>query len=301
MDFKTKAFRFHNGYIMPLSIIHKLREPNIELEEDDADCYKVVFLDKGEHTLTIDGSELFLSNSHILLLNEKHCITHCTTTGNDFFVLYFDPVVINSHLTIECCNLPNTLSVTDTQDLFFLSIFQTQKERCNTLLLNELNARNIKNKFSMMEYFLTKQETFFWPCQTRGTLLEMLFSLSKPSTSTLNALLVSTDAICSPLVVKVLYYLQAHYTEKITIELLTKLFKTNRTTLLKEFKDATNHSLNEHLIHLRLTIASTLLRSTQLPISEVCERAGFTNTSYFIKSFKKNYDYTPADYRKHLA
>lgn len=51
-------------------------------------------------------------------------------------------------------------------------------------------------------------------------------------------------------------------------------------------------------MRLRMRIATTLLRDTELPILEICERTGFNDISYFSKAFKKEINYTPSEYRK---
>ena len=80
--------------------------------------------------------------------------------------------------------------------------------------------------------------------------------------------------------------------------MLTQILNTNRTTLLSEFKKYTNISLNRYLMQLRMRIATTLLRDTELPILEICERTGLNDISYFSKAFKKEINYTPSEYRK---
>ena len=41
-----------------------------------------------------------------------------------------------------------------------------------------------------------------------------------------------------------------------------------------------------------------LLQSEDLPISDICQKAGYSDYSYFIKVFKKWYGMTPSSYRK---
>ena len=66
------------------------------------------------------------------------------------------------------------------------------------------------------------------------------------------------------------------------------------------FKNAEGVSLLEYMGRKRLEVAKNLLQTTDLPVREVCDRAGFLNYSYFITYFKKNTGYTPKEYRDNL-
>ena len=82
---------------------------------------------------------------------------------------------------------------------------------------------------------------------------------------------------------------------------MARIFHTNRTTLLNEFKKNTGVSLSQYLAQKRFRIATALLRDTDLTISEICERTGFSDVSYFSKAFKKEISYTPSEYRHNIT
>jgi two-component system response regulator YesN len=48
----------------------------------------------------------------------------------------------------------------------------------------------------------------------------------------------------------------------------------------------------------RMDRAKDLLKQSDLSISDIAERIGYTNSSYFYRMFKKNFGVTPTDYRK---
>ena len=61
--------------------------------------------------------------------------------------------------------------------------------------------------------------------------------------------------------------------------------RTNRKNIYEEFDIPSNAS-------------KTLLLTEELPISEICQRVGYINTSYFIKLFREATGISPAKYRK---
>jgi two-component system response regulator YesN len=56
-------------------------------------------------------------------------------------------------------------------------------------------------------------------------------------------------------------------------------------------------SFKEKLMHTRIDIARLLLRNTACSISEIAEKTGFLNVSYFSTLFKKITGVNPKRYR----
>jgi two-component system response regulator YesN len=64
--------------------------------------------------------------------------------------------------------------------------------------------------------------------------------------------------------------------------------------VLKEKKGTTLH---QYIIAHRLKIAKSYLETTKKSIAEIAEETGFTDASYFTKSFKGAFGISPKDYR----
>lgn len=72
--------------------------------------------------------------------------------------------------------------------------------------------------------------------------------------------------------------------------------------LTRLFKKETGMSLSDYIIHKRILLAQKMLESTELSVTEIAQRAGFSYSSYFVKIFKKKMGITPQEYRKeHFA
>lgn len=56
-------------------------------------------------------------------------------------------------------------------------------------------------------------------------------------------------------------------------------------------------TLRQYIIAYRLKSAKNMLRYTAKTITEIAQETGFTDASYFTKSFKAAFDLTPKDYR----
>ena len=53
----------------------------------------------------------------------------------------------------------------------------------------------------------------------------------------------------------------------------------------------------QYLENIRLRKARELLESTSLSISDIARTAGYNDSNYFARSFKKVYGVSPRDYR----
>ena len=93
-------------------------------------------------------------------------------------------------------------------------------------------------------------------------------------------------------------YVQLHYSERITLEMLAERFAMDKFYLQKLFTQHASVSPNEYLISTRMQKAKELLCGTFTPVREVAEMVGIDNTSYFIKQFKRREGVTPAKYRQ---
>lgn len=92
-------------------------------------------------------------------------------------------------------------------------------------------------------------------------------------------------------------YLLHNYYERITLDDLSRRYSINKYYFQKLFKKHTGFTPNEFLILARLNHSKELLRTTNLPISQVAERVGVDNPSHFINLFKKHEGITPNAYR----
>lgn len=95
-------------------------------------------------------------------------------------------------------------------------------------------------------------------------------------------------------------YVDEHFLEELTISLIAKTFYCNETTLQHNFKKNVGVSLIEYVLQKRLSEAVNWLTISNISVSKVCEKSGFTNVSYFIYYFKKRYGVTPKKYRENL-
>lgn len=93
----------------------------------------------------------------------------------------------------------------------------------------------------------------------------------------------------------VIQYIHKNLSSELSLENLSKNFYISKYYLGVLFKKATGLTVNEYIINYRVMTARELLKK-DLPVSIVGERAGFNDTSHFIRTFKKLTGLSPKQY-----
>lgn len=107
----------------------------------------------------------------------------------------------------------------------------------------------------------------------------------------------STFNIMPKLIRDLLRYIDSNLSEPITLETLEHEFYLNGTYISRQFKKHTGLTLRSYLLERRISHAKTLL-TTDLSITEVCQRSGFSDYANFIRSFTKTVGISPGKYAK---
>lgn len=292
----TLGFDFYKGYRFFMSVTEGLKE--LECEEAK-EYYKIIFFKSGTNHFVLNNKECVLTGACTICLNERDTIAFQKAAENEAKILWFKPSLVNTKFTYEVMNAANgNLSQTEYQDLFYLKQFTLEaKEALKIVSLHTVDASGLEHKLKHIKKLLAEQEDGYWPCRSRSYLFDILFCLIRQEEGEACKIIFDYKE-ASRLAVDIIYYLQSCYDQKITVEKLAGHFHTNRTTLMIEFKKYTGKSVNEFITQLRLTMASTLLRDTELSVNEICDRTGFNDVSYFSKVFKKELNCTPSEYRR---
>ena len=74
----------------------------------------------------------------------------------------------------------------------------------------------------------------------------------------------------------------------------------SRSQLYRKLKATVDMSVSEFIRVHRVKLASELFKNKNLNVTDVCYSSGFTDTSYFSKSFKEVFKVPPTEYRKKL-
>lgn len=86
--------------------------------------------------------------------------------------------------------------------------------------------------------------------------------------------------------------------QTITLKSLAQHFGYSESYLCRLFRNSTGQSFTTIVRAFKLDRAQKLLQTTNLKLEDICESIGYSDTTQFIRDFKKQYGQTPAKYRK---
>ena len=93
------------------------------------------------------------------------------------------------------------------------------------------------------------------------------------------------------------YHLLHHSHEAIDINELAKQLGLSYSRFRSLFKEHTGTAPHQYLLSIRMNKARELLRHSDLTVSEIADRSGFTSAYYFSRLFKTKVGCNPSDYR----
>jgi LacI family transcriptional regulator len=98
-------------------------------------------------------------------------------------------------------------------------------------------------------------------------------------------------------VVTALRFIREHACEPIGVDEVVKHVTLSRSTLQRRFRLLLGRSVHDEILRMRLLRARELLIETDLPLTQIAERAGFQHSEYLSVVFKQRLGQTPGKYR----
>lgn len=92
-------------------------------------------------------------------------------------------------------------------------------------------------------------------------------------------------------------FIEKHYTEKLLLKDLAEMSHYSVRQFLRIFQSIYGTTPQQYILELRLKLACTLLKETDLSIEDTALRSGFGDGNYFSRTFKTHIGTTPKEYR----
>ena len=157
---------------------------------------------------------------------------------------------------------------------------------------------DVCNKWDFQSLFVRMAQSLELPAQMRDIVFEaqvsemmLLITLATGSGQT------TAPSSTNVLVQRAVSYLQAHYQDPTltTVKLAQELY-ASREHLSRAFKECTMESIHSYLTHLRMQHCRKALEDG-VSVLNACTESGFQDYSSFLKTFRRLYGITPAEYR----
>ncbi len=159
---------------------------------------------------------------------------------------------------------------------------------------NRENCKDVLNALKKLSD-LEQQKTSLYAYEVLTTLcglwLELCHIVTLPQTS-------FSENVTETRMTIFLRYIEQHYPEPISLDMLAKSANVSKSECLRCFKASLQTAPYQYLMEYRLSKAAELLRNTDMPISEIAVSVGFGQTSHFGKCFRDKTGMSPSGYRK---
>lgn len=157
---------------------------------------------------------------------------------------------------------------------------------------------DVCNKWDFQSLFVRMAQSQELPAQMR----DIVFEAQVSEMMLLITLAIGSGQTTAPsstnvLVQRAVSYLQAHYQDPTltTVKLAQELY-ASREHLSRAFKECTMESIHSYLTHLRMQHCRKALEDG-VSVLNACTESGFPDYSSFLKTFRRLYGITPAEYR----
>ena len=266
------------------------RAASMPLEYHDE--YELVFILDGEGTYQIGDSLCgFVPGDLILLLpNERH---RCYGRNDESFSAY---VVLFSHPVLYRGSAPHA----DMDELLYPWTNEDRLFRHHYRLLEE--EQNVMRVLLTQLYRLADSESPTFSERTKDLICGLLGTLLLYASGLQNRPLpergVAIGKRDDPLTVKAIQYINQHYDENISLELIAQYLFVNASYLSRTFKKNTGYSVVGYINSKRISQARFYLSETKLAVTQIAFLVGFNSLSYFIVVFKRSIGCTPHEYRE---
>ena len=225
--------------------------------------------------------------------------------GSEFPVKQNDMVIINPHVQHTEKSLPGAplnYIVLGIEGLSF-SFGRLATARAgvssqptpDTVYKHNMSKTNVYSYLNiMLEEITEQQEDYEAVCQN---LLEVLLICILRSGSL--SVVPDNSRLLNRECTQIKNYLDANYSETITLDSLAALTHMNKYYLAHTFTKYVGLSPINYLLQKRIQEGKSLLESTSYSIAQISDLLGFSSQSYFSQAFSKATGMTPMQYRKH--
>lgn len=274
---------------MPQIDRHKNRTIYIEFIADEGFMnfpYKnrltVTFITSGSMNLRMNGYQIKIIAPSILCLSMDDDIQVLQKQNVSSQSFCFHPDFFNTAHFLESQGYMSTSLRIETG----LSLFKKDNIHNGVYRVTEKSYFKLYEWFFIIGTEIYAQSDSLWVCRIKKYLMQILGLLEE----------LNQHREQSP-VNLVLEYIHTNYSEKISLEDLTRCAHLNRVSLNKKFKELYKCTAMGYLFLYRLKVAENLLTHTGMSLNAIARATGFEYDTYFIKQFIAKKGMTPTEFR----
>ncbi len=132
-----------------------------------------------------------------------------------------------------------------------------------------------------------------WMCITASLLSEIIVSVCRKR---FHQPLMDTEA--STQVANAIAYMEAHFSERISLTEIARHACISERHLFRLFKESNGISPYDYLLSIRMNHACELLTQGRLPIMDIAIRCGYEDSNHFSRQFQRHMGLSPSLYKE---
>lgn len=234
----------------------------------DGECDIVV---NGE-AVTVQAGEMMVIFSHMI-----HSFHMRSRKPANFLQIHFQPDSF-AGIEPEVAEKVKFLGyMTDEHSAYLLQPFSTRVRTCVERICEEVN---------------TDTDEFCVPL-SKIYIYEMIYLLSREIEQGYRRIFV----IENPLVIKAIQFISDHMGEKIGLSNVAGACQVTSRHLSSVFKDTMNITVNDYINIAKVDKAMRWLTDSELSITDITTRLGYSSTQYFSTVFKRYTHVTPGEFK----
>lgn len=239
-------------------------------QRHDLDSYLFMIVISGKGVFSYDGGEYHLIPNDIVFIDCKNKYSHRSSRNNPWELMWvhFNGNLVDNYFQLFYGKRKSVTFNSGSSATFKDFLLQLIEVASNENGISELLSSNILNSL------ITTALTFNIRDEKKNQ------NLNSKKTKLIKK------------------YIDNHFKQKISLDLIAKEFFISKYYMSREFKKKYDITINNYIINKRITFAKELLRFTHMPIGEVGNSCGINDSSYFNKIFQKNETMSPSEYRK---
>lgn len=251
---------------------HFYAEPDYEVRREQHDSYLFIYTQKGCGTVQSDDSsvELPVGSAVVIDCHENH---HYGSRDGAWEFLWMH-IKGNAVKTFFDILYPN--------GIFAVNISEPEK---------------LSEKTSELMYKICENETFNTIRSSAG-LHDLFNTLIDDSLKNVRE---KSRGRYSEYAERAAELIRRRYSEMITIDDIMADIPMSKHHFIRVFKHIMGTTPYNYLTNHRINSAKIFLRTTDMSVSEIAGKCGFSDTSNFIAQFKKHTGQKPLEYRRYFA
>jgi AraC-like DNA-binding protein len=263
----TPSIQAAKTFFYPLFVGHFCYSSDYFLQRNSFDSFLIMYIKKGKCFVSQNSKTFTAGENQIVIIDCYKPHSYGTNTGWEALWLHFDGPLAREYYNLINNSIGCVVSLIDTHKL--------------EAALNKIYSMFSKNT-SIKEVLLNKYIT--------DLLTQLLISNDYDIKQTNNTDIIEETTT----------YINEHLREELSLDFLAARASLSQFYFLKLFKKQIGLTPHDYIIAARINYAKFLLKTTNLPVKDICYSSGFSSESSFCSTFKKREKLTPSALRSQL-